>query len=90
MVPSRSEARLSPARVSSCQVSTEATNVPAMGVHSPGMRRIPEHARTAHVIVVLMGGSVNKIEPARTISAEPTTKRISSKPVPGQPLANVE
>lgn len=35
-------------------------------------------------------GSLHRIELAPTISAEPTTKRMRSKPVPGQPPANVE
>ena len=39
---------------------------------------------------MLIGGSVHKVKPARTISAEPTTERMSIKPMPGQPPANVE
>jgi hypothetical protein len=36
------------------------------------------------------GGSLQSVKLALPINAEPTTKRISSKPVPGQPPANVE
>src|SRR5271166_3816858 len=91
MVPSRTGTHGSPGSVKICQISVKATNVPAMGVHSPGIRRIPQAARSAHVIVVFIGGgSRQSVELARTISAEPTTKRMRSKPMPGQPPANVE
>ena len=36
------------------------------------------------------GGSLHSLKLARTISAEPATRRMRSKPVPGQPPANVE
>ena len=61
-----------------------------MGVHRPGIRRSPHPARNAAIMVVLMGGSFHSIALARTTSAEPPTKRIRSKPAPGQPPANVE
>ncbi len=42
------------------------------------------------MIVMFSEGSPHNRKPARTTSTEPTTKRIRSKPVPGQPPANVE
>ena len=61
-----------------------------MGVHSPGIRRIPHPTKSAEVIVVLIGESLQGVELARTISAEPTTERMRISPMPGQPPANVE
>jgi hypothetical protein len=61
-----------------------------MGVHSPGISRIPDPARNTAVTVVLMGAPLASVKPARTINAEPTTRRMRSKPKPGQPPANVE
>lgn len=90
MVPSRMGTHGSPGNVRICQISVKATNVPAIGVHSPGTRRIPHPTKNAEVIVVFIGGSLQSVEVARTISAEPTTDRMRSKPVPGQPPANVE
>lgn len=90
MVPSRRTTHRSPASVRICQISINATNVPAMGVHKPGIRRIPHPASNADTIVVLIGGSLHSIELARTTSVEPTTKRMRSKPRPGQPAAKVE
>ena len=90
MVPSRRATHRSPASVRICQISIKATNVPAMGVHRPGIRRIPEATKSAQVIVVFIGGSFHSVEVARTTSAEPTTTRMRSKPAPGQPPANVE
>ena len=90
MVPRRRETQWSPGIVRICQVSIKASNAPTMGVHRPGMRRSPHPARTADVIVVVTGGSLHSIAPARTTSAEPATRRMRSKPVPGQPPANVE
>jgi hypothetical protein len=91
MVPSRRATHRSPARVRMWEISIEATNVPATGVHSPGIRRIPHPAKNTDITVVLIGwGSLHKVALARTISAEPTTKRMRSKPMPGRPPANVE
>jgi len=91
MVPSRMGIHGSPGNVRICQISVKATTVPAIGVHSPGTRRIPDPTKSAAVIVVFIGGgSLQSIEVARTISAEPTTERMRSKPMPGQPPANVE
>jgi hypothetical protein len=91
MVPSRRATHRSPASVRICEISITATNVPATGVHIPGIRRIPHPAKNTDIIVVLIGGGpLHRIELAPTISAEPTTKRMRSKPIPGQPPANVE
>jgi len=61
-----------------------------MGVHNPAMRRMPAASKTTVTIVTFKGGSIHSLEAARTTSAEPITKRMKSKPVPGQPPANVE
>ena len=61
-----------------------------MGVHSPGIRRSLHPARNAHDIVSVMGGSLHSLPLACTRSAEPATRRMRSKPVRGQPPANVE
>jgi len=39
---------------------------------------------------MLIPGSPRNLRLTRTITAEPTTKRIRSKPMPGQPPENVE
>ncbi len=90
MVPSRMGTHGSPGSVRICQISVKATSVPAIGVHRPGIRRIPHPTKNAEVIVVLIGGSLQSVELARIISAEPTTERMRIKPKPGQPPANVE
>ncbi len=91
IVPSRTGTHGSPGNVRICQISVKATNVPAMGVHSPGTRRIPDPPKSAEVIVVFIGGgSLQSVELARTISTKPTTTRMRSNPMPGQPPANVE
>jgi len=61
-----------------------------MGVHKPAISRIPAPIKSTAETVTFVGGSPHKLELARTTSAEPTTKRMRSKPVPGKPPANVE
>ena len=62
-----------------------------MGVHKPAISRIPDPSKSKAKIVTLTGGeSLQSLKQARTISTEPTTRRIRSKPAPGQPPANVE
>jgi hypothetical protein len=61
-----------------------------MGVQKPAISRIPAPIKSMVGTVTFMAGSAHRIELARAINAEPTTKRIRSKPVPGQPPANVE
>jgi len=90
MVPSNRGTKWSPEIVMICEVSTKAINAPAMGVHNPGIRRSPDPARNADVIVVLIGGSCHNTTLACARRAEPPTSRMRSRPVPGQPPANVE
>src|SRR5215475_6141532 len=54
------------------------------------MSKMPAAIESTARIVTFKGGSIHSFETARTTSAEPITKRKSSKPVPGQPPANVE
>ncbi len=61
-----------------------------MGVHKPSIKRNPATTRIAAVIVTFSGASPNSRELARKTSTQPMTKRMISKPVPGQPPANVE
>ena len=88
--PSKSQSHLSPESVRIFHASTRATNVPMMGVHKPNISKIPDPKRIAEVIVMFSGGSRHSHRPPRTTNIEPTTRRMSSKPVPGQPPANVE
>ena len=90
MVASNSQSHLSPGIARIFHASARATTIPAMGVHKPNIMRMPPARRTAEVIVRLRGGSPHSRKPARTTSTELTTRRIRSKPVPGQPPANVE
>ena len=90
IVASKRGTALSPAIVRSCHVSNIATRVPAMGVQRPGIRRSPNPARNAQDTVVLIGGSLHSVEPARITSEQPRTSRSSSKPMPGRPPAKVE
>jgi hypothetical protein len=90
MVASKRTTQTSPRSVSICQISMKAANAPTIGVQRPGMRRTPQTASNADVIVALIGGSLHKVRPARTINAEPPTRRMRSNPVPGQPPAKVE
>ena len=92
MVPSKRETIGSLASARVCHISTKATSVPTMGVQSPGIRRIPDPVRNTAITIVSMdaGASLASVKPARITSAEPTTRRMRSKPKPGQPPANVE
>jgi hypothetical protein len=90
MVPSKSEIHGSPARIKIWAIAIKAISVPAIGVHSPGMRRTPDPTRKADVIAALTGGPLHSVELERTTSTEPPTRRMRSKPRPGQPPANVE
>ena len=90
-VPNSSQTHLSPAIVSIFQISINATEAPTIGVHKPTISRSPAPSKSAAGIVTLIGGrSVHSLRLARTISAEPMTARMRSKPTPGQPPANVE
>jgi len=89
-VPSNSQTDRSPGSISIFQISISATEVPAMGVHKPAIRRIPAPIESTAAIVTFVGGSLQSLELARTSSAEPTTTRMRSRPMPGQPPANVE
>jgi hypothetical protein len=89
-VPNNSQTHLSPGSISIFQVSISATEVPTMGVHKPAIRRIPDPIKSTAGIVAFRGGSLQSLEPARITNAEPTTARIRSRPMPGQPPANVE
>jgi hypothetical protein len=89
-VPNKTEFKGSPARVRICVIAIKAATVPAIGVHRPGMRRIPDATRNTEIMVVCIGGPLHSVELARTTSAEPPTRRMRSKPMPGQPPANVE
>jgi hypothetical protein len=90
-VPSSSQTHLSPVSVSIFQISINAMDVPAMGVHNPAINSIPAPIKsTAGIATFMGGGSLHSLKLARTTSAEPTTKRMRSKPMPGQPPANVE
>ncbi len=61
-----------------------------MGVHKPSIKRNPATRAIAAVIVMFGGGSPHSRKPARRTSTPPMTRRMRSKPVPGQPPANVE
>lgn len=90
-VPNTNQPDLSPCSVSILQISVKATATPAMGVHSPAISRVPAPINSmAGTVTFNGGGSLNSVKLARTTSADPTTSRIRSKPVPGQPPANVE
>jgi len=90
-VANNSQTHLSPAIISIFQISTNAMEVPTIGVHKPTTSSIPAPIKSAAGIVTFIGGgSLHSVRPARAISTEPTTTRMSSKPAPGQPPANVE
>jgi hypothetical protein len=90
MVPSKSSINGSPLPVKIWPIADKATNVPAMEVHSPGMRRTPDAMIKAEVMVVLMGEPLHNVNLDRTTNAEPPTRRMRSKLMSGQPPANVE
>jgi hypothetical protein len=90
-VPNSSQTHMSPVSVSIFQTSINAMEVPAMGVHKPAISSIPApNKSTAGTVTLSGGGSLHSLKPARTMSTEPTTARMRSKPAPGQPPANVE
>lgn len=90
-VPSNSKTNQSPGSVSTSPISTMAMEIPAIGVHKPTISSIPPAIKsTVGIVPPTLGGSHHSLQLARTTSAVPTTKRRRSKPVPGQPPANVE
>jgi hypothetical protein len=89
-VPNSSQTHLSPVKVNIFQISINAMEVPTMGVHKPTISSIPAPIKITAGIVTIVGGSLNSRQLARTTSTDPITRRISSKPAPGQPPANVE
>ena len=76
--------------MTSLQLSIRATSVPTIGVNSPMMRRIAAAARRTDKIVMGMAGLLCRAEPALLTKANPTTRRIKMRPIPGQPPAKVE
>jgi len=90
-VPSNSQSHLSPDTANIFQISINAMEVPTIGVHKPAISRTPAAIKsTAGIVTFIGGGSLHSLKLARTTRVEPTTKRMRSKPVPGQPPANVE
>ena len=85
------QTHLSPAAVSIFEISINAMKVPTIGVHKPTISRIPAPIKsTAGIVTFIGGGSPHSRKPARTTSTQPMTERMRSKPMPGQPPANVE
>jgi hypothetical protein len=89
-VPNKSQTHRSPGNRNILQTSIRATDVPAIGVHKPATSNIPAAKESTASIRTFIAGSLASRDTARTISAEPTTARMRSKPAPGQPPANVE
>ena len=90
-VPSRSQTHLSPGSVKIFQASMSAIELPTMGVHKPTTSSIPAPIKsTAGIVTFSGGGSLQSLTLARATNEHPTTARIRSNPVPGQPPANVE
>ena len=74
-----------------CEPLELRTRLPAIGVQKPATSRIPVPTKSmAGIVTFSGGGSLNSVKLARRTSADPTTRRIRSNPVPGQPPANVE
>lgn len=90
IVPRNKDAHTSVGKVNIWPTSIAATRVPATGVQRPGTIRMPDPARTTHVIIVPTGKSPLRNGRALKRREEPTTNRIRSSPIPGQPPANVE
>ncbi len=80
----------SPEIVNILKTSIRATEIPAIGVHRPVISNMPAAMQSTASMATLIGGSLARREIARTTSAEPTTTRMRSNPIPGQPPANVE
>jgi hypothetical protein len=89
-VPNNNQTHRSPGSVIIFQTSISATEVPTTGVHKPAISKIPAPIASTARIATFKGGSLHSLKPVRTISAEPTTTRMRSSPMPGQPPANVE
>jgi hypothetical protein len=79
----------SPSDVTIREISITATAIPANGVHSPATRSSPGPAKDAKVSVARNGESLHSGQLARTRRTQPMTRRMTSKPMPGQPPANV-
>ena len=90
MVAARRHTRRPSAAVRICEIWRMAASVPATGVHSPAVRRSPDPARDAEVSVVWTEGALHSPGLARRTRTAPTTRRMSSKPIPGQLPVNVE
>jgi hypothetical protein len=89
-VPSRIPVHGSPGCEKACQNAMTDTSVPAMGVHRPASRRIPTAVVTACSMNGPGGGSPSSCVTPRTMDAIPAASLINSRPIPGNPWANVE
>jgi hypothetical protein len=72
------------------KIATTATTAPAMGVHNPAMRRSAASISEAQRMMMCNGEPLHSLGPACQRTTAPTTRRISSRPAPGQPPAKVE
>lgn len=90
MVASKMATNGSPTWETLLHNSMKPTEMPAIGVQAPAMRRIPQTATTIVAIVAWLGASIQNAGFARRISATQRMTRIRSRPIPGQPPANVE
>ena len=89
-VPKRIKLQGSRGCVKALQVSMIARSTPAMGVHKPASRSIPAAIARTCITAMLVGGALCSSIILRTSNAMPTTRRMSRRPAPGQPRANVE
>jgi len=72
------------------QISMTAASVPAMGVHKPAINSNPAPVVITDSTVRKIEGWLDSLAASRTINAIPATRRMSRRPAPGQPWANVE
>ena len=63
---------------------------PATGVHKPAIRSIPAPVAITHNMAGPNGGPLHSFVTPRSITSTPVTRRMSNRPIPGQPRANVE
>jgi hypothetical protein len=94
MVPNRMLGHGSPVSENAFHSETIATSAPAMGVHKPATRRSPAATASTCTMTGVIGRPIGRPPRSsatpRKIIAMPATNRMTRRPTPGEPRANVE
>jgi hypothetical protein len=89
-VPSTRQVRRPSALERAVHTSTITTSTPAIGVENPIRRRMPPTVASDCRMIPCHGGALSSSTSPSWARTVPTTNRRSRRPLPGQPLGNME